>query len=153
MPKFWSRVKLHVGGLALARCIEYRIAILVWWCQLGLASTYLLDRCWPASGSQSSGSLRSTGNGLLSPVRQYHYQECMGCSVPFASTTTKNAWVAQSRSPVPLPRMHGLLSPVRQYHYQSLSFSRTPIPTLIIYLLTLESRPKRHPCTLAATLT
>src|SRR6218665_3458245 len=52
---------------------------LVWRCQLGLATTYLIDLCRPVSGSRSSRSLRSSERGLL--------------SVPFARTT-----IMQSRA-------------------------------------------------------
>src|SRR6218665_2799985 len=53
--------------------IEYRVASMVWQCQLGLSSTYLIDLCRPVSGSRSSRSLHSSEKGLL--------------SVPFAHTT------------------------------------------------------------------
>jgi len=53
--------------------IEYRVASLVWRCQLGIAPIYLTDLCRSVSGIASGRSLRSAGRGVL--------------SVPFAHTT------------------------------------------------------------------
>ena len=60
--------------LPVCERIEYRIASLVWRCQLGLAPTYLLDLCRPVSDSRSGRTLRSAVREVL--------------SVPFARTTT-----------------------------------------------------------------
>ena len=65
--------------LPIRQRIEYRVASMVWRCQLGLAPTYLIDLCRPVSGSRSSRSLRSSERGLL--------------SVPFARTA-----IMQSRA-------------------------------------------------------
>src|SRR6218665_891857 len=61
--------------LPIRHRIEYKVASLVWRCQLGLAPTYLIDLCRPVSGSRSSRSLRSSERGLLLVpyVRPYHY--------------------------------------------------------------------------------
>src|SRR6218665_859930 len=61
--------------LPIRQRIEYRVASMVWRCQLGLAPTYLIDLCRPVSGRY----LRSSERGLL--------------SVPFARTT-----IMQSRA-------------------------------------------------------
>ena len=60
--------------LPIRQRIAYRIASLVWRCQLGLAPSYLRDLCSPVSGAQGSRSLRSSGRGVL--------------IVPFARTAT-----------------------------------------------------------------
>src|SRR6218665_3652644 len=65
--------------LPIRQRMEYRVASLVWRCQLGLAPIYLIDLCRPVSGSRSSRCLRSSERGLL--------------SVPFARTT-----IMQSRA-------------------------------------------------------
>jgi len=63
-----------VRGSALVRQrIEYRVASLVWQCQLGIASNYLIDLCRSVSGIARGRSLRSAGRGVL--------------SVPFSRTT------------------------------------------------------------------
>src|SRR5688572_8507541 len=49
--------------LPVRQRIEYRVAFLVWRCQLGLAPSYLLDLCRPVSTIRSSRSLRSAGKG------------------------------------------------------------------------------------------
>ena len=77
IPKFdhvsnYMLESLH--WLPIRQRIEYRIASLVWRCQLGLAPTYLLDLCRPVSEAQGSRSLRSAGKGVL--------------TVPFARTST-----------------------------------------------------------------
>src|SRR6218665_3680245 len=87
------------------QCIEYRVASIVWRCQLGLAPTYLIDLCRPVSGSRSSRCLRSSERGLL--------------SVPFARTTIMQSRacsvVAQTvRNGLPpvlclLPRTHSII--------------------------------------------
>lgn len=82
IPKFGhvSSYMLEVlHWLPIRQRIEYRVASMVWRCQLGLAPTYLIDLCRPVSGSRSSRSLRSSERGLL--------------SVPFARTT-----IMQSRA-------------------------------------------------------
>src|SRR6218665_351339 len=82
IPKFGhvSSYMLEVlHWLPIRQRREYRVASMVWRCQLGLASTYLIDHCRPVSGSRSSRSLRSSERGLL--------------SVPFARTT-----IMQSRA-------------------------------------------------------
>ena len=43
--------------------IEYRVASLVWRCQLGIAPIYLTDLCRSVSGIASGRSLRSAGRG------------------------------------------------------------------------------------------
>src|ERR1043165_3231035 len=53
----WLPVRQH---------IEYRVASLVWRCQLGLAPTNLLDLCRPVLGTRSTRSLRSASKGVLS---------------------------------------------------------------------------------------
>ena len=66
IPKFShvSNYMLEVlHWLPVRQRIEYRVASLVWRCQLGLAPTYLLDLCRPVSGTRSSRSLRSAGKG------------------------------------------------------------------------------------------
>ena len=59
--------------LPVRQSIEYRVASLVWRCQLGIAPIYLIDVCRSVSGIASGRSLRSAGRGIL--------------SVPFARTT------------------------------------------------------------------
>src|SRR6218665_837505 len=59
--------------LPIRQSIEYRVASMVWRCQLGLAPTYVIDLCRPVLGSRNGRSLRSSERGLL--------------SVPFARTT------------------------------------------------------------------
>ena len=49
--------------LPIRQRIVYRIASLVWRCQLGLAPSYLRDLCRPVSGAQGSRSLRSSERG------------------------------------------------------------------------------------------
>jgi len=69
IPKFGhvSSYMLEVlHWLPIRQRIEYRVASMVWRCQLGLAPTYLIDLCRPVSGSRSSRSLRSSERGLLS---------------------------------------------------------------------------------------
>src|SRR6218665_549600 len=51
----------------------YKVASLVWRCQLGIAPIYLIDLCRSVSGIASGRSLRSAGRGVL--------------SAPFARTT------------------------------------------------------------------
>src|SRR6218665_332646 len=64
--------------LPVQQRIEYRVASLVLWCQLGLATTYLIDLCLSVSGIASGHSLRSVGS--LSPVCSYHImQTCTFC--------------------------------------------------------------------------
>src|SRR6218665_3131979 len=65
--------------LPIRQSIEYRVASMVWRCQLGLAPTYVIDLCRPVLGSRNGRSLRSSERGLL--------------SVPFAHTT-----IMQSRT-------------------------------------------------------
>ena len=60
--------------LPIRQRIDYRIASLVWRCNLGLAPTYLLDLCRPVSESRGSRTLRSAAGGVL--------------SAPFARTAT-----------------------------------------------------------------
>src|SRR6218665_1234351 len=82
IPKFGhvSSYMLEVlHWLPIRQRMEYRVASLVWRCQLGLALAYLIDLCRPVSGSRSSRSLRSSERGLF--------------SVPFARTT-----IMQSRA-------------------------------------------------------
>src|SRR6218665_2405684 len=82
IPKFGhvSSYMLEVlHWLPIRQRMEYRVASLVWRCQLGLVPTYLIDLCRPVSGSRSGRSLRSSERGLL--------------SVPFARTT-----IMQSRA-------------------------------------------------------
>ena len=77
IPKFGqvSSYMLQVlRWLPVRQRIEYRVASLVWRCQLGLEPIYLLDLCRSVSGAQSSRALRSLGKGFL--------------SVPYARTTT-----------------------------------------------------------------
>ena len=62
---YWLFIRQHIA---------YRIASLVWRCQMGLAPTYLRDLCRPVSGDQGCRSLRSSGRGIL--------------IVPFARTAT-----------------------------------------------------------------
>src|SRR6218665_919352 len=52
--------------LPIRQRVEYRVASMVWRCQLGLAPTYLIDLCRPVSGSRSNPSLRSSERGFLS---------------------------------------------------------------------------------------
>ena len=60
--------------LPIRQPIEYRVASMVWRCQLGLVPTYLIDLCRPVSGSRISRSLRSSEREVaLSPVHPYHY--------------------------------------------------------------------------------
>src|SRR6218665_224660 len=80
IPKFGhvSSYMLEVlHWLPIRQHIEYRVASMVWRCQLGLAPTYLIDLCRPVSGSRSSHSLRSSERELL--------------SVPFARTMQSRA--------------------------------------------------------------
>src|SRR6218665_1264877 len=66
IPKFGyvSGYMLEVlHWLPIRQRIEYRVASLVWRCQLGVAPTYLIDLCRPVSGSGSSGYLRSSERG------------------------------------------------------------------------------------------
>ena len=82
IPKFShvSNYMLEVlHWLPVRQRIEYRVASLIWRCQLGLAPTYLLDLCRPLLSTRSNCSLRSAGKGLL--------------SVPFARTS-----IMQSRA-------------------------------------------------------
>jgi len=51
--------------------IEYRVASLMWLCQLGLTPIYLIDLCRSVSGITSGRSLRSAGSPL-SLVCSYH---------------------------------------------------------------------------------
>src|SRR6218665_1582043 len=54
--------------LPVRQRIQYRVASLVWRCQLGLAPAYLMDLCRPVSsllGARSSRSLRSAERGVL----------------------------------------------------------------------------------------
>ena len=69
IPKFdhVSKYMLEVlHWLPIRQRIDYRLASLVWRCQLGIAPTYLRDLCWPVSVAQGSRSLRSAGKGVLS---------------------------------------------------------------------------------------
>ena len=69
IPKFdhVSNYMLEVlHWLPIRQRIDYRIASLVWRCQLGIAPTYLRDLCWPVSVAQGSRSLRSAAKGVLS---------------------------------------------------------------------------------------
>src|SRR6218665_324417 len=74
----WTLLEV-LHWLPIRQRIEYRVASMVWRCQLGLAPTYLIDLYRPVSGPRSSRSLRSSERGLL--------------SVPFARTT-----IMQSRA-------------------------------------------------------
>src|SRR6218665_2535053 len=88
IPKFGhvSSYMLEVlHWLPIRQRIEYRVASLVWRCQLGLALTYLIDLCRPVSGSRSSHSLRSSERGLL--------------SVPFACTTIMQRYACSVVAP------------------------------------------------------
>src|SRR6218665_3549333 len=68
--------------LPIWQCIEYRVASMVWLCQLGLAPTYLINLCQPVSGSRSSCSLRSSERGLLSvPFARATIMQSCACSV------------------------------------------------------------------------
>ena len=97
IPKFGhvSSYMLEVlHWLPIRQRIEYRVASMVWRCQLGLAPTYLIDFCRPVSDSWSNRSLRSSERGLL--------------SVPFARTT-----IMQSRAcSVVVPAVWNSLPPV-----------------------------------------
>jgi len=86
------RYRLEVlRWLPVRQHIEYRVASLVWRCQLGIASIYLIDLCRYVSGIASGHSLRSAGRGSL--------------SVPFARTT-----LMQVRTFVLMARRFGMAS-------------------------------------------
>jgi len=102
IPKFGhgSSYMLEVlHWLQIRQRIEYRVASLVWRCQLGLAPTYLIDLCRPVLGSRSSRSLLSSERGLL--------------PVPFARTTIMLAALA-----LLWPRRYGIASLLRSASYQ-----------------------------------
>jgi len=73
--KVRPRNRLHVGGSALAPCPIasscptahrvglYRVASLVWRCQLGIAPIHLIDLCRSVSGIASGRSLSSARRG------------------------------------------------------------------------------------------
>src|SRR6218665_3620451 len=54
--------------LPVRQRIEYKVASLLWRCQLGIAPIYLIDLCRSVSGiaSASGRSLRSVGREVLS---------------------------------------------------------------------------------------
>ena len=55
-----------LGWLPVRQRIEYRVASLVWRCQLGIAPIYLIDLFRSVSGIASGRSIRSAGKGVLS---------------------------------------------------------------------------------------
>src|SRR6218665_3455732 len=86
--------------LPIRQRIEYRVASLVWRCQLGLAPTYLIDLCRPVSGSRSSRSLRSSERGLLLvPFARTTIMQSRACSV-----VAPMVWNSLHPAPCLLPR-------------------------------------------------
>src|SRR6218665_545503 len=76
--------------LPIRQRIEYRVASMVWRCQLCLSPTYLIDLCRPVSGSRSSRSLRASERGLLSvPFARTTIMKSRACSV--VATTVWNS--------------------------------------------------------------
>src|SRR6218665_1341739 len=65
---------MSINKVPLRQCIEFRVAVLVWYSLKGQAPAYLTDLCWTSLSAWSTSHLRSAEQGLL--------------HVPFARTST-----------------------------------------------------------------